>query len=166
MSGDAVSGRSVTTLIDLLDRLAEPAEPAPVSMAPETVGWAVLAVLVAAMVLGLVVLAVRRRRANAYRRAALALVSQAGDDGPAIAAILRRTALATYPRARVASLSGTDWLAFLDRTGGARTDFRSGPGAALATAPYRKGDGAIPGVGALAARWARRHRSGRSGAAP
>lgn len=166
MSDDAVSGRTVTTLIDLLDQLTEPSEPAPVSMAPATVGWVVLAVLLAALLIWLVVFAMRRYRRNAYRREALALLTRAGDDGASVAAILRRTALAAYPRDRVASLSGAEWLAFLDRTGGGKTGFASGPGAALTAAPYRDGDRTIPGLGSLAARWVRRHKPARSGAAP
>lgn len=164
MSDEAISGRSVTTLIDLLDQLAEPAEPAPVSMMPETIGWAVLAALLVALVGWLVVRTVRRRRANAYRREALALLAGAGDDARAIAPILRRTALAAYPRERVASLSGAAWLAFLDRTGGG-PGFRSGPGEALVSAPYRDAERETPGLGALAARWVRRHGPVRDGEA-
>lgn len=160
MSDEAISGRSVTTLIDLLDQLAEPAEPAPVSMMPETIGWAVLVALVG----WLVVRTVRRRRANAYRREALALLAGAGDDARAIAPILRRTALAAYPRERVASLSGAAWLAFLDRTGGG-PGFRSGPGKALVSAPYRDAERETPGLGALAAGWVRRHGPVRDGEA-
>ncbi len=146
----------VTNLVDLIDRLAEPAEPAPVSMVPATAGWTVLAVLLGLAVLWLVWWGARRWRANAYRRAALAELATAGDDPGTVAAILRRTALAAWPRTRVASLHGDEWLRFLDTT--ARGEgFVDGPGAVLARAPYRTA-GPAPGLGALAARWVRRHR--------
>ena len=166
MSDGASAAGAGTTLIDLLDRLAEPAEPPPVSLVPETIGWLLLAVLAAGLVFWFAVATVRRRRANAYRREALGLLSAAGDDGAAVAAILRRTALAAYPRERVASLAGAEWLAFLDRTGGEGAGFSSGPRACLAAAPYRDGDAAVPGLGAAAARWVRRHERARDGEAP
>jgi hypothetical protein len=145
-------------LVDLIDRLAEPLQPAPVSMAPQTAGWTVLAVLLALVLAWLAWRWVQRWRANAYRRAALDELDAAGDDPAAIADILRRTALAAWPRGRVASLSGADWLHFLDATGGGG-GFLEGPGAALASAPYRSdAAAAAPGLGALAARWVRRHR--------
>lgn len=150
--------RDVKNLVDLIDRLAEPGEPAPVSMVPATAGWTVLAVLLALAVLWLLWWGVRRWRANAYRRAALAELAAAGDDPAAITAILRRTALAAWPRTRVASLHGEEWLRFLDATarGGGFVD---GPGAVLAEAPYRS-TGPAPGLGDLAGSWVRRHRVG------
>jgi Domain of unknown function (DUF4381) len=145
-------------LVDLIDQLAEPLEPAPVSLAPQTAGWTVLAVLLALVLAWLAWRWVQRWRANAYRRAALAGLDAAGNDPAAIADILRRTALAAWPRDRVASLSGVDWLRFLDATGRGG-GFVDGPGTALASAPYRSDAAApTPGLGALAARWVRRHR--------
>ena len=154
MNGE--EGAPPLTLIDLIDRLAEPPSPVPVSMAPETAGWAVLAILALMLIGWLVARRVRQWRANAYRRAALSALTAAGDDAAAVSEILRRTALVAYPRTRVASLSGGEWLAFLDKTGG-DGGFAGGPGQALARAPYR-GDGErAQGLGALAARWVRRH---------
>jgi Domain of unknown function (DUF4381) len=146
-----------TTLIDLLNELVEPPEPAPVTMTPQTWGWAVLAGLLALAVFWLAWRAWCRWRSNAYRRAALAELSAAGDDPATIAAILRRTSLAAWPRERVASLTGRDWLLFLDATGGGGA-FADGRGAALADAPYRGRHAPVPGLGEIAARWVRRHR--------
>lgn len=145
-------------LIDLLDRLAEPTQPPPVSMTPQTGGWIVVAVIVLLAFVWLVWRGIRARQARAYRRAALAELNRAGDDPVAVAAILRRTALAAWPRRQVASLVGEDWLAFLDRTGGDDA-FSTGVGRALITAPYRSGEAApIPGLQDIAGRWVRRHR--------
>ncbi len=157
MNGD--EGAPPINLIDLIDRLAEPPQPVPVSMRPETAGWAVLAILALMLIGWLMARAVRHWRANAYRRAALSALEAAGDDAAAVAEILRRTALAAYPRTRVASLSGSDWLAFLDKTGG-DGGFAGGPGQALTRAPYRGEGERAQGLGALAARWVRRHHAG------
>ncbi|MGI9491634.1 MAG: DUF4381 domain-containing protein, partial [Geminicoccaceae bacterium] len=127
-----------------------------VSLWPATAGWIWLGIF---LTIGVTMFArrwLRHRRANAYRRTALKELDAAGDDPALIASILRRTALAAFPRAKTASLYGADWLAFLDAAyGGA--GFRDGPGQAIAKAPYAKADDQTS-VAALAAEWVRRHR--------
>jgi len=54
----------------------------------------------------------------------------------ALALLVRRTALAAFPREQVAALSGASWLSFLDRTCGGH-EFAEGSGRVLDTAPYR-----------------------------
>jgi Ca-activated chloride channel family protein len=50
--------------------------------------------------------------------------------------IVRRYAMATFPRTEVASLVGSSWLQFLDRAG--RTNqFTEGVGHLLSSGPYR-----------------------------
>ncbi|MEM1429139.1 MAG: DUF4381 domain-containing protein [Pseudomonadota bacterium] len=144
------------SLVSLMDRLIEPPVPPPIPLTPETAGWWLLGALV---LTGLAYGAWRLwlyRRANAYRRAALAELSAAGDDPAAIAAVLRRAALAAFPRETVASATGEAWLAFLRSTGG----FPAQAGPALLGAPY-----APPRAGGEAAllrkaadRWIRTHR--------
>lgn len=144
-------------LIQLLDLLEPTPEPPAVSMVPQTPGWFVVGAL---LVWGLVWLARRllaRHRANAYRRAALRELDRAGSDAARVAAILRRTALAAFPRARVAGLFGTEWVAFLDATGPG--DFARGPGEVLTTAPYR-GNCSDPALARAARAWVRGHRRG------
>ena len=154
-AADAPAGEP-TTLLDLLDALRQPEPPAPVAMTPQTPGWIVLgAVLLLLLAWGALIWR-RRRRANAWRREALAALAEAGDDPAAVAPILRRAALALHPRAEVAGLTGERWLRFLDRAGG--PGFAEGPGRALAAGPYDGRGAPAPGLSALAARWVRRAR--------
>lgn len=150
-------------LIDLLERLQPIPEPAPVSWLPQTAGWAVIGVLLAAAALWLAWRWRRHRRINAYRRAALAAIAGAKGDPAALAAILRRTALAAYPRVDVAGLYGDAWLAFLDQAYGG-SGFSSGPGRGIAAAPYAPHTDA-PDLAALAAQWVRQHRAADEAAA-
>lgn len=142
-----------TNLIALLDRLVEPPMPEPVSMLPQTAGWWVLG--------GMVLLAVavglwccwQIWRANGYRRAALRALARAQDDPAQIATVLRRAALAAYPRDRVAGLTGRDWIAFLQTTG----TFPDAAAEPLLRGPYAPGIRAT-GLRAAARSWLRTHR--------
>jgi hypothetical protein len=120
--------------------------PDPVGWWPPAPGWWLLAALLLGLVAVLFVLLRRRRRCRAATRAAVAELARlradaAVDDGAgatlrALSRLLRRYALAVYPREQVAGLSGEDWLHFLDAHGGDGR-FASGPGRTLAEAPYR-----------------------------
>ncbi|MGI9508438.1 MAG: DUF4381 domain-containing protein [Geminicoccaceae bacterium] len=143
-------------LVELLDLLEPVPEPQPVSLWPETVGWIWLGIGLIAFAAWLVRRWVLDRRANAYRRAALQAIEAAGDNVSTIALILRRTALAAFPRTEVAGLYGDDWLAFLDRTYGG-SGFREGPGRAIAKCPYAEA-GEEANLAPLAVEWVRRHR--------
>ncbi len=79
-----------------------------------------------------------------------------------IPALLKRTALAVFPRADVAGLSGEAWLGFLDASAGS-TDFSSGPGRLLADLPYSPAAASPPAdqmreLLKISRRWIRRHR--------
>lgn len=100
-----------------LDRLRDIAQLEPVSWWPLAPGWWVLlsAMTVAAFVLG--VYSFRRWKANAYRRSALAAL-QSATTVAEIDQLLKRTALAAFPRARVAPLYGKAWCDWLGQTAG------------------------------------------------
>lgn len=114
--------------------------PAPVDWWPPAPGWWALA----AVLLMLLGLAWWYHRRTALRRAALGELRQLERfeaDATRLAAgvnqLLRRVALACFPRTQVAALSGETWLRFLDtHAGGA--GFCAGPGRVLATAPFAR----------------------------
>ncbi|MEM1080131.1 MAG: DUF4381 domain-containing protein [Pseudomonadota bacterium] len=142
-----------TNLVDLIDQLIEPPPPEPIAMLPQTTGWWVLGLLVLAAMAWAFWRYWRQRTLNAYRRAAIKELNQAGDDSAAIAAILRRTALVVFPRCEVASLMGEDWFAFLNRTG----TFPRSAAPCLRRAPYatEPDDGTLRSA---TADWIRTHR--------
>ncbi|MEO0977581.1 MAG: DUF4381 domain-containing protein [Pseudomonadota bacterium] len=146
-------GLSLAELIDLLEPVREPA---PISMSPQTIGWVWLGLFVLVVAALLFWRVAQHRRRNAYRRAALAELSQSAPDASALALLVRRTALAAYPRSSVASLFGETWLAFLDKAYGGN-GFSNGPGKVLATAPYQ-GETADEPLKQLVKVWIEKHR--------
>lgn len=143
-------------LVDLLDLLEPVPVPEPVSWQPQTAGWLWLGAAVLAAVIWGGRRYLQHRKANAYRKAGLRALAKAGDDPAAISDVLKRTALAGFPRENVASLSGSDWLEFLDRTLQSQ-QFSTGHGAKMATAAYQP-HSPEPGLNALAATWIRKHK--------
>lgn len=102
-----------------LENLQDVVEPSPVGWWPPAPGWWILGTAVLLVVLVLVIRAVLHWRSNAYRRAALRELQQAGDVA-SVAAILKRTAMSAAGRPQVASLSGPAWIAWLRDTSNLR----------------------------------------------
>lgn len=104
--------------------LADIALPPDVSMLPQTWAWAVLAALLLLAIAAALWRWLRYREANRYRREALGELRRIekdirtakgrGDALAALSALLKRTALAVWPRETVANLSGRGWTGFLD----------------------------------------------------
>ncbi|MTW22202.1 DUF4381 domain-containing protein [Allochromatium palmeri] len=139
--------------------------PDPVSWWPLAPGWWLLA----AVVLVALVLVVRRwlrwRDQTALQRAARRELERLGRELAAdgdrrrylaeLSRLLRRLALARYPRVQVAGLTGEDWLTFLDATGG-DGEFSDGVGRVLVESAYRSADESAfdsEQLAALAGRW-------------
>lgn len=95
-----------------LDRLHDIVLPPPVPWWPLAPGWYVLGVVVLLLLLALAFRAWLRRRRTAYRREALRSLRTANDVAE-IAMLLRRTALAEFPREEIAVLHGDAWADWL-----------------------------------------------------
>jgi hypothetical protein len=127
-----------------LQRLHDIVVPQPAPWWPPAPGWLWLLGVLAMVAVVLLIRAFARWQRNRYRRQALAELTRLSaarqesgrqpPDPAALAALLKRTALTAYPREMVATLTGQEWFAFLDRTGGTR--FGAGLGAALEAANY------------------------------
>jgi hypothetical protein len=132
-----------------LDDLRDIVMPVPPPLWPPAPdAWLLLVVVIAAVTTVLYQWR-RRRRANAYRRAGLSLLHEACTVHE-ISVILKRVALAAFPREQVASLYGDAWGAFLSQSCG-RRDFSP----LIEAAPDTPADNKAR---RLAATWIRRHR--------
>ena len=128
---------------------------------PQTwLSWTVIALAIVSLVAAISWF-VRRRHANRYRRAALAeldrIMRTPQPTAGTLELLVRRTALAEFPREAIAPLAGTAWLSFLDETYGGQ-EFSQGAGRALALAPYAPaGTGDVAPLAELVRRWIRTH---------
>jgi hypothetical protein len=143
VSGQSAPGQqALVQQLELRD-IHTPAAPPAWPPAP---GWWLLAVLL----LAALALLGRKgwqavRRARRRRRILAELDGLRGQPCGAaligeVSALLKRVALSRFPRRDVAALTGTDWLAFLDRTGGSG-GFGQGAGRVLADGPYAPAPG-------------------------
>jgi hypothetical protein len=119
--------------------------PDPISLWPPAQGWWIVFGLVVTGAIVFMCVWVYRRRTKSRRLAIAELraVKQHYDTHrddqwvvQRLSEIIRRYALAIFPRTEVAGLVGSSWLQFLDRTG--RTNkFSEGVGHLLSSGPYR-----------------------------
>jgi len=112
---------------------------------PPAPGWWIVALLALIALFGLWRFAQRAFIQRRRRRTILAAWAEVREglletaDASSLARaseFMRRVALASYPREKVAGLSGDAWLSFLDETGGGE-GFRNGPGHVIGSAAYR-----------------------------
>ncbi len=110
-----------------LQNLQDIVTPPPAPWLPPAPGWYALSVTFILLLAWIVGKSFKRWQNNRYRREALYELAQLEKKltGPEpcrqslaqLPQLLKRTAIAAYGRAPVASLSGDLWLAFLDKTG-------------------------------------------------
>ena len=149
-----------TATLDLRDIHAA----APPAFWPPAPGWWVLAALLIAILVLTTVWCFRRYRLYRLKIQIMDEIETLSDCSTEnteeftarLSMLLRRIALRQYPRKRVASLTGSVWLRFLDETGG-DGDFEHGIGRILEVGPYRPQTSAQPreALLALARRWAK-----------
>jgi Domain of unknown function (DUF4381) len=104
-----------------LRSLHDIAIPPPIPWLPQTWGWVLAAALLFLAIAILIVRWAIRYRRNAYRREALHILETMSNSAPIarsteteIAELMKRTALSVWPRTDVATLSGSQWVAFLE----------------------------------------------------
>lgn len=132
---------------NVLSQLRDIHLPPPVSIWPLAWGWYVL--LIVLLLLGSCMLYWSYQRWNKLRRRQFILnelqrleanwmdKQQRPETIGELSILLRRVALAIFPRQEVAGLNGDAWLQFLDRTANTQ-QFTQGEGRVLVTAPYQR----------------------------
>lgn len=111
---------------------------------PPAPGWWLVAIVVFALLIlggikGWRLIKIHQQRVRILKL--LERLEQATTDSKTpeflgqLSVLLRRLALMRYPREQIASLTGDDWLQFLDTSGG-NGQFLRGPGRLLADGPY------------------------------
>ena len=126
--------------LDLRDIHAAAAPP----VWPPAPGWWLLAVVIIAVLVISALWLLRRYRAYRIKCQIMdeldALTDSINNEYSLafltqLSVLLRRVALRRYAREQVASLTGSDWLRFLDATGG-NGEFEHGVGQVLEVGPY------------------------------
>jgi hypothetical protein len=141
-----------------LERLHDLVLPPPVPWWPPTLGWVIVLTALVLVVLALLLKAIIAWQANRYRREALHLLDDPATKPAEWSALLKRTALAVWPRDEVADLTGREWLAFLDRTAG-MTAFSTGAGKTIESIAFDPKAGEITGdLKAEVRKWILHHR--------
>ena len=100
-----------------LNRLQDIVMPDPAPWWPLAPGWYVVGAIILAAVTYVSVRAVRKYRANAYRRAGLASLESTTTDAE-VSSVMKRVAMVAFGRNEVASLSGVPWCEWLEHHGG------------------------------------------------
>lgn len=155
-------GLDLPQLLQLMHPLVDPAV---VPMLPATPGWWIVLAWIFAVALLTVLHFRRRHRRNRYRREALRELDAIDREqalskeqsAQLIAAVLKRAALAAYPRDEVAALATQEWAAFLSRS--TNDDRKVAAAAPMLAASAYSPDADGRALIAPARRWIRLHRA-------
>jgi hypothetical protein len=139
--------------------------PEPVEWWPATPGWLVVAALVTALAAWIGWRSWLAWQRGRYRREALVRLGRIANGRAGLTelpGLLRRTALAAFPREEVAALRGPDWVVWLNSHGGR---FEASDAAWLDRLPYdpeagrRLDPAAVERLVSASRRWVRAHRA-------
>lgn len=125
--------------LSLLDQLRDVIAPPDPGIWPPAIGWWICASLLITALVGFrhlkKMVRVRHARRNVARDISQAATLGSDQVAARLSILMRKVAVAQFPRSSVAGLAGEEWLEFLDLSG--ETDqFTRGPGRLLTTAPY------------------------------
>ena len=128
-----------------LEKLKDIHLPQAVSIWPLAPGYYLLGIISLALIIGLIVLGIRKKRQarlpKAIKKAFSDIKNAYQQDGDlhqaarALSVLLKRVCLAKFNRHDVAALTDHAWLLFLDKTGHTK-DFTQGDGALLVEGAY------------------------------
>ncbi len=119
--------------------------PESASFWPLAAGWWILLAIIISIATWLIIKAIKRAKKKRHQRKVLAKFKvlekklKANPNNATVAEIntlLRQLAITYFPRSEIASLTGGDWLHFLDESGGTH-GFSRGAGRILIEAPYQ-----------------------------
>lgn len=106
-----------------LKKFIETQAPEPISWLPQTLGWKIILLVFVLLLLKKSMQAYKRYQRNAYRREALNWLQQLKQISYTnnkkqyrqLPALLRKTALYTFKRSDITTLSGSSWEQWLDK---------------------------------------------------
>lgn len=113
---------------------------------PPAPGWWIVAFVVLALLGWISVIVWRRIKIQQQRKQIFNLLEQleqsssdmhTADFLAQVSRLMKQIALMHFPRQSIASLTGNDWLTFLDESGG-NGQFSNGPGQVLSQGPYKR----------------------------
>jgi len=141
-----------------LDNLHDFYQPPPPAWTPQTIGWYALFAIIGLLMIWVTIHFIRQWLRNRYRREALRELATASPNE--FSTLLKRVALAAWPRTKVASLSGEAWLNFLSDAS-KDAAFQQAPGnrieeIALRTTTLSAEEAKV--LRQITANWIRRHR--------
>jgi cbb3-type cytochrome oxidase subunit 3 len=106
-----MEAQEILSLADLQD-IVVPAAP---GWWPPAAGLWVLLIIFVLTIIAIGYRVYQNRRRNRYRQAGLLLLADAATEYE-VSVVLKRVALAAYPREQVASLYGAEWVSFLQQS--------------------------------------------------
>ncbi len=141
-----------------LDKLRNIHLPDDISLWPPAPGWWILLLLIICLLIWTIwVLWKKHQQKRLFRLSiasvnALELAFDKHQDSLLLvkqySSLIRRIALARFPRQQIASLTGKSWLTFLDKSAGMNL-FNSEAGKLLINGPYQKTDKSIQHIDEL-----------------
>jgi hypothetical protein len=135
---------------DLLKQLRDIHYPPAIKIWPLAVGWYVVIAFFLCALVAIFYRRFRQYKRDQLKRMVLKQIEELHEKrgmgkniSEELSKLLKRAALARYPRHEVAGLFGEDWLLFLDKTS-TTTDFSKGLGRLLLVYPYQKTQQDLP----------------------
>lgn len=135
---------------DLLKQLRDIHYPPPIPVWPLAMGWYILFGLLIVVAILVAYLWIQQIKKQLLKKIVLKRLDELEeqqhvqqDVAEELSMLLRRAALAKYPRHVVAGLYGEEWLNFLNKTA-MTTEFTEGVGKLLIVSPYRGKAQALP----------------------